>query len=308
MDEQNVQQAFGDSINTPVADEMNQTSFQEDAGNDVIQQEEEVVDNSSEGFSENQNEQNEVQRNYEAEKAKYAKLESDNVRFKRQLEDLNKQLTETQRYKQAMSEFESTLKVDKEAWEKFRASHQKRLGVDLGAYETRYGVQTQSNYAGDQQLQQAVQSPEEIEERVLKKIEQRNSINDFVNKFPEFARSESDDDYSLQEKSNKFTVINAWANDLMRENSKLTYTEALEEAYYSRPENREKAIKRAQMLGEQTGRATANAQSMTQQSSVSGYSTTSSSSQSQILSPEEKAIAKRLRLTEDEYKNQKYRK
>lgn len=233
--------------------------------------------------------------NRERERAKYAKLESDVAKYSKS----------TKEYESTFSELNSTFAKSPKAYEEFREAYKLEYGVDLGPHEERFG----QNRTPSQQTNQTPTNTDQVfdKDQLFEEFRQRESLNrdihDFAQTHEEFKIDLSEAEEIRAEKSRKFSTINKWANDLMAENPKLSYRDALEEAYLSRPENRDKLLQERETMTENAVRATVNASHVSATSGTTG--TSSKSNADGELDPYEQQLVKRLGVPKDKYLERK---
>lgn len=244
--------------------------------------------------------------NLKAERAKWAKLESENARLKK-LEQ------EHQTYKQTIDSLNQAYQKSPKAWEALRQDLIAAGQDDIGAYETRFSAQTQQQV---QNIQQNVfQSPEQIaaqvEQQLEMKLEKKQAFKAIIDEFPELAPKQGEDEYAKEEKIRKYSQMEIWAQDIKSWKPELSYQEALKEAYFMFPENREKYTKYRETIAENAGRAAANANNSTVTPPAGGAPRQNANTVA--VSPEDERIMRALGLhrlpgARDEYLKHKSQK
>ena len=249
-----------------------------------------------------------------AEKRELGKI-SQLERKARELEEKNREL---ERVAQSYTAIENTFKGDSSSYEAFRQAWKKQSGVDLGDYKTRFGEKEASQPAQEtsvngqinQQKSQQTSSVDidQIEQQVSTKMEMKRKWQDafenIVKEFPEFDPKKVNEQ-GEQERlaaSQKWNTITKMAVALAFDNNgnpKMDLNEAVKQAAYALPENKEKYLAKIREEGKMQGQAEAYAGGAASASGLAGSNTSRGRNEGR-LTPEELEVGRQLGLSEEE--------
>lgn len=302
MDNEKAHESLNDQIIDTTTNEQNQTALHNDGGHAEIEEvdltsPEEGLQTQHDVIPKADNESEELLRKV----GKLSSIESELAKTKKELE-------EARQYRKTVEVLNEALGEDKETYERL-ATKLKAKGYNVPSYEQAYAqaqLSQQSNQVqGQSQTTQAPLTVDQIEEQ----LETKRQVREFVSEYSEFAPNENDDNETKAQKARKFQSIVTWAYDLKAENPKLSLKEAMEEAYYARPENRKKALERERQLGEQVGMAVKNGQAVTTGAGVgsSGSASSGSGGSGIQLTERDKQFCKKHGISEATYLETKRR-
>jgi hypothetical protein len=239
----------------------------------------------------------ETQRNLAAEQGKMSSLE-------RERNELQKRLEEAENGDRAFKRVSQLLEKNKDAYESIRKAYLSETGTDMGPYEQHYKADgslkqdssgtTQSTASApvDQaQLQKLIDN--QVQTTLKQHEDQNRVIKSFWSDIPEMDPNKMDPE-QITKAAEVFERTIQVARGLAQAYPNMTPEEALKNAYYSLPENREKALSQAQETGKYMGQAVANGQKSGQEG-ASGGSTTSPMNPSALFNRAPKDVQSRYK-------------
>ena len=182
---------------------------------------------------------------------------------------------------------------------------------DPGPYEKVYAgyvppEQRTGTQAGGVQTPQQPVDPSQLANEVKESIKFEEAFEGFVNSVPEIDPDRQETEADRERAQEKAMKLSRMAAVFKYELPNVSYGEALEIAWNSLPENRDKLIERAKEDGKMVGRHEAYAKGSGDTEGTSG-STPKGREDKITLTEEEKALAKASRVSEESVLEQKKR-
>lgn len=252
------------------------------------------------------------ERNQKALQAKMSKLEKERNEYAKQVESEKRS-----RYFDVMSDLESgnqalidrindKFSKNPQAYEEFRQQHLALRGQDIGEYNSKY--QATQNQQGNQNF-----NPQDLDRLVdqklnAKEVERKTteSVFEFWRRVPEMdPRDKSPEDAEVL--GVKAQAIGAMASQYMNLYPGMSMEDAMTEAYYALPENRDKQRQIDRESGELAGRAKSLSNSAANTTIAAGGSTRPTPTQSYRLTAAENELYQALKKS-DPAKAERYAK